>query len=94
MSSYGPTDERMSLRNNYVPQGVSDIAPRCPICIERPDVAPTSILRSADKRSTAHGITGHTLFAQMVWETGIYKDDNPDEWREAKRIATERRMHP
>jgi hypothetical protein len=66
----------------------------CPICTDRPDVGPTSILRSASKRPTEHGITDHTEFAQLVWELGIYRLDNPSEWKEAKRVTNERRMHP
>lgn len=60
----------------------------CLICDEREDLRSGSYFRYGVKRDPAqHSILGHTEFAQTAWELGIYKEDNPEEWRELKRVT-------
>lgn len=56
----------------------------CVICQERPDLRRT--LKPGTIPGEAHNLLNHTEFAQMAWETGLTKADNPDEWSEMKRL--------
>lgn len=61
-------------------------ARKCPICAEREDLK--GRLRHSQPRDPArHGITAHTEIAQLAWELGLYREDNPDEWRELERLT-------
>lgn len=60
----------------------------CPVCTERDDLAGARYLRYGVPRDAGqHGITDHTEFAQLAWEAGITKGDNPDDWRELRRVT-------
>jgi hypothetical protein len=60
----------------------------CPICTDREDLARQPYLKYG-KSLTSHDLLDHTGFAQEAWELGIYREDNPDEWRELKRLTRE-----
>lgn len=62
----------------------------CPICTERPDVGNYRTLKYHEPRDPEqHSVLSHTEFAQLAWELDIYKEDNPDEWKELKRVTRE-----
>lgn len=60
---------------------------KCPVCAERPDLIRGSLRYTTPRDPELHGISGHTEFAQMAWELGLYREDNPDEWKELKRLT-------
>jgi len=55
-------------------------AQTCIICAERSDLR-----RTAPKGE--HGLLAHSQFGQLAWELGLYRDDNPEEWAELKKVT-------
>lgn len=61
----------------------------CPICTDRPDLARVAqyFRYGVSHDPERHELLDHTGFAQEAWELGIYRNDNPEEWRELKRLT-------
>ena len=61
----------------------------CPVCTDRPDLkrVATNFRYGVNHDPERHGILDHTEFAQTAWELDLYAADNPEEWRELKRLT-------